>query len=109
MIHIKIDLNSTQSVSIPRYFNENPKSVRLRLTNNLSGGIVDIIPKKFYIADPYFLLDVHLKEEILEGEYDYSLIDEDKGVISFGIAIVGDYKREVKSYEKDNKKIQYKR
>lgn len=109
MIYIKIDTNSAQSISIPKYFDESPKEVKLRLINNLTEQIVEIEPRKFQILDPYIQIEVVIKEPIPEGEYSYSLIDVNKGVISFGIAVVGDYKREVKSYGESNKKIQYKR
>jgi hypothetical protein len=49
-----------------------------------------------------------LNNLLVEGEYEYSLIDAEKGVISFGLVVVGDYKREVQSYVKESKKIQYK-
>lgn len=110
MIHIKNDLNSTQSISISKYFNEIPTSMRLRLVNTLTKEIIDIEPKKFYVAEPYFLLDIRLNKRVVDGEYNYSLIDNVKGVIAFGLAVVGDYKRDIKTYDDNsNKKIQYNR
>ena len=109
MIYIKIDTNSVQTISIPKYFEVDLKEVRLRLVNNLTNQIIDIEPRNFYIAEPYIQLEVVIKDPIQEGEYSYSLIDNNDGVISFGIAVVGEYKREVKSYGESNKKIQYKR
>lgn len=107
MIYIKNETNSQQSISIPKYYPQNPTSIRLRLVNKLGGQIVDLYPE-FYIENPYFMLKITLSELLIEGEYDYSLIDEDSGVLSFGLAVVGDYKRVVQSYHKENKKIQYK-
>lgn len=109
MIYIKIDTNSVQTISISKYFEVDLKEVRLRLVNNLTNQIIDIEPRKFYIAEPYIQLEVVIKDLIPEGEYSYNLIDNNDGVISFGIAVIGDYKREVKSYGESNKKIQYKR
>ena len=109
MIYIKIDTNSVQTISIPKYFEVDLKEVRLRLVNNLTNQIIDIEPRNFYIAEPYIQLEVVIKYPITEGEYSYSLIDNNDGVISFGIAVIGEYKREVKSYGESNKKIQYKR
>ena len=110
MIYIKIDTNSIQSISIPRYFNEKPNGVRLKLINNLTEQVIEIEPKNFYVAEPYIQLDIQLKDKIVEGEYSYNLIDTERGVINFGIAVVGDYKpSNIKSYGDTNKKIQYNR
>ena len=107
MIYIKNETNSRQSISIPKYFESNPTSIRLRLINKLGGGVVEIEPK-FFIQTPYITINFKLSNLLVEGEYEYSLIDPEKGVISFGLAVVGDYKREVQSYVKESKKIQYK-
>lgn len=107
MIYIKNETNLRQSISIPKYFESNPTSIRLRLINKLGGEVVEIEPK-FFIQPPYITINFKLSNLLVEGEYEYSLIDAEKGVISFGLAVVGDYKRDVQSYVKESKKIQYK-
>lgn len=107
MIYIKNETNSRQSISIPKYFESDPTSIRLRLTNKLGGEVIELEPK-FEIQTPYITVNFKLPNLLVEGEYEYSLIDTKTGVISFGLAVVGDYKREVQSYVKESKKIQYK-
>lgn len=109
MIHIKLDTIYTQSISIPRYFNENPTELKLKLTNCLDGNVIEIKPKDFKVVTPYLTLEIEPLINPIEGEYEYKLIDSNLGVIGFGLAVIGDYVREVKSYSTDNKKIQYKR
>lgn len=108
MIYIKSDTNSTQSISIPKYFGKFVGETKLRLVNNLTQQIYEIELKSTSVVEPYFQIDFKLRQPLVDGEYSYSLIDS-TGVISFGIAIVGDYKREVKSYDNSNKKVQYNR
>ena len=107
MIYIKTDTNLVQSISIPKYFDP-IGDIKLRLTNNLTHQVIEIEPKSTTITEPYFKVDFKLREPIADGEYNYSLVDS-RGVMSFGIAVIGNYEREVKSYDKTNKKVQYNR
>ena len=108
MIYIKTSTNESQSISIPKYFDDAVGDIRLRLVNNLTQQVYEIEPKSVSVVEPYFQIDFKLRQSLIDGEYNYSLIDS-TGVISFGLAVVGDYKREVKSYDKTNKKVQYNR
>lgn len=105
MIYIKSDTNSIQ---IPRHSNENPKELRLVLINNLTQQEVEVEVREFFLWA--FTYQVEINPFItVDGEYTYTLYDENNEVLSCGLMVFGDYKREVKSYDKTNKKIQYNR
>lgn len=107
MIYIKTDTNLVQSISIPKYFGDPVGAVKLKLVNNLTEQVAEIVPTSVHIVDPYIQLEFQTAQSIVDGEYSYNLTDSN-GVISFGIAVVGDYKRAIQSYQKESKKIQYK-
>lgn len=108
MIYIKNDSNSLQSVTITNHSGYTPSTMLLRLTNKLDGEVTEFDIYNFKIVKPYVEAVFKLPEGLSDGEYNYNLIDRYKGVLSFGIAVIGDYINNTQSYISESKKIQYK-
>lgn len=108
MIYIKNDTNSQQTVTITNYSGSKFHKLRLRLTNKLDGTVTEFEIYNFVTSNPYINLIFKMPDTLTEGEYNYNLIDQNEGVIAFGMAVVGEYTRDTQSYITDNKKIQYK-
>lgn len=105
MIYIKSDTNS---IAIPRHLSSNPSVLRLNVKNNLTQQDMDVRIKDFYLYSFTYQIDIDTLD-IVDGEYTYTLYDENNDVLSRGLIVFGDYKREVHSYGETNKKIQYNR
>lgn len=108
MIYIKNDPKSLQSVTITNHSGSLPSKMSLRLTNKLDEKVTEFEIYNFHTSKPYIEASFRLPEGLPDGEYNYNLIDRYKGVLSFGIAVVGDYVNNTQSYISDSKKIQYK-
>lgn len=105
MIYINYDTNF---IKIPRHFHQKTGELQLELINNLTNQhykipILDIQMKSLYYN---VALDIEeLKNlDLCEGEYTYLFGSIEKEV---GLLTMGDYKNIYKSYQSDNKKIQY--
>lgn len=108
MIYIKNGTTSQQTISISNHFEYFPTKLRLRLTNKLDGKVTEFEIVNFTTSRPFINIIFKMPNTLTDGEYNYNLIDPQKGVIAFGMAVVGEYTRDTQSYVKDNKKIQYK-
>lgn len=82
----------------------------LKLTNNLSkittefSGLTDQDTSRLY-----YIFDITLPEGMDEGEYSYELFDDDNNSVVSGLAQIGDYVPENKTYttQETNGYIQY--
>lgn len=108
MIYIKNEPNLWQTITLTNHSEVLPIKMRLRLTNKLDGVVKEFEIYNFRTSKPYISIDFKLSETLTDGEYNYNLIDTSRGVISFGMAVVGEYTNNTQSYIKENKKIQYK-
>lgn len=108
MIYLKNDTTSQQTISITNYSEYIPTKLRLRLTNKLDSIVTEFEISKFTITEPFINIIFKMPETLTDGEYNYNLIDTSRGVIAFGMAVIGEYTYNTQSYIKDNKKIQYK-
>lgn len=103
MIYIKSDTNSVQ---IPRHSNTNLTECRLEVINNLTQQSYDIDIND--VLEYTFTYQLEIDPiELMDGEYTYKLFN-DEVLVEKGLLVYGDYKREIQSYQKENKKIQYK-
>ena len=105
MIYIKSDTNSIQ---IPRHSNENPKELRLVLINNLTQQEVEVEVREFFLWAFTYQVEINPFAAV-DGEYSYTLYNEENKKLEIGLAVFGEYKNEVKSYGETTKKIQYNR
>ena len=57
----------------------------------------------------YYVFNINIPEEMDDGEYNYTLKDNEDKIVATGLMRVGDYKQENKQYinNKDKKIIQY--
>lgn len=76
----------------------------LKLTNNLTKidytftGLTDNLESRLFYA-----FNLSLQEGMADGEYTYTLFDDDDQVKATGLCQIGDYKPEEKhEYKKDN-------
>ena len=84
--------------------------LRLELTNNLTKQKLTFNVKDFYTSNIFFHFELRLQdnlekiriEDIVDGEYLYVLYDGECEVAS-GLCQIGDYKAEVKEYNKEKK------
>lgn len=105
MIYIKSDTNSIQ---IPRHSNENPEELRLVLINNLTQQEVEVEVREFFLWSFTYQVEINPFTTV-DGEYSYTLYNEENKELEIGLAVFGEYKNEVKSYGETTKKIQYNR
>ena len=108
MIYIKNEPNLMQSITLTDHTNWATVRMALRLTNKLDGKVTEFDIHNYQTQKPYIEITFKLPTGLPDGEYNYNLIDKYRGVMSFGIAVVGDYVNNTQSYISDSKKIQYK-
>lgn len=104
MIYLEFD---TKSIQIPNHLGIKSTDLNLKIINNLTQQSYDIPIKEVFLMGLLFQLEIDMIDGLDDGEYTYKLIYEDE-VIESGLMVVGYYNREIKSYGRVNKKIQYK-
>lgn len=105
MIYIDSDTNS---IKFPKNSPKIPTNLEVYFRNTLTKNevLVDVI--SFNIDDLLYEVEIE-KLNIPVGEYIY-YINENGRILEKGLLVFGDYKRDdIKSYNTENKKIQYNR
>ena len=75
----------------------------LKLTNNLTKTEMDFQVTDKQQSGMYYVFDIQLETEAVEGEYTYELFDEDNNKVATGLLQIGDYVPENKTYNNDEK------
>lgn len=84
--------------------------MRLKLVSNLTKieyeftGLTDTLESRMFYS-----LELGLPENIADGEYSYTLYDDDNVSVATGLCQIGDYTPNKKEYTQENKQqyIQY--
>lgn len=76
--------------------------MRLELTNNVTKTTTNYEVNDFFSSNIFFHFEIKLEKGMIDGEYTYRLYDGECEVAS-GLCQIGDYKAEVKEYNKEKK------
>lgn len=78
--------------------------MRLELVNNSTKTTTNYEVNDYFTSTIFFHFDIKLNKDMLDGEYTYNLYDGEC-LVANGLCQIGDYKTDVKEY---NKKKTYK-
>lgn len=78
--------------------------MRLELVNNSTKTTTNYEVNDYFTSNIFFHFDIKLNKDMLDGEYTYNLYDGEC-LVANGLCQIGDYKTDVKEY---NKKKTYK-
>lgn len=75
----------------------------LKLVNNLTKN--EVILENIYdkqTSNLFYIIDIELPDGLIDGEYSYFLIEDDK-ILSNGLVQIGDYQSNNTKYNANNK------
>jgi hypothetical protein len=81
--------------------------MKLVLINSLSKEKYELIVRDNGSTMNYYKLEINLYDNMAEGEYEYTLLDDNNNEISNGLLQIGDYKQNNDVYEHKNKIVVY--
>lgn len=77
--------------------------MQLKLINNLTKNIIELGEvKDKLISTVYYVFDINLPTDVVDGEYTYELYDGEK-MVSAGLLQIGDYVQDNKEYKETKK------
>ena len=81
--------------------------MKLVLINSLSKEKYELIVRDNGSTMNYYKLEINLYDNMAEGEYEYTLLDDNNNEISNGLLQIGNYKQNNKQYSDKKTNIVY--
>ena len=82
--------------------------MKLLLKNGITHKNFEYSVEDLNESSIYYTFNLNIPEEMDDGEYEYTLKDNEYKIVATGLIRVGDFKQENKEYNnKDKKYIQY--
>lgn len=81
--------------------------MKIILKNSLNLTEINLDVRGYDATLNFYKFNLNLPEGMKDGEYEYTLMDDDNKVISTGLLQIGDYEPNNKQYESNNKIVIY--